>query len=425
MQTLLDIFRDRGLVEMVSDEVLGAELSKGCVPFYTGYDPTASSLQIGNLFAIVTMRRLQEAGHKPVVIVGGATGMIGDPSGKNAERNFLTQETIEQNVAGIRAQLETYLDFSSSSSGAVLLNNYDWLGAFNFIEFLRDVGKRFRMGEMLAKESVKRRISSEAGLSFTEFTYQMLQAYDFLHLYKTHGVRLQIGGGDQWGNITAGIDLVRKVEGAQVFGLVIPLVVDGQGKKFGKSEGGTIYLDPNVTSPYQMYQYLLNSDDASVITYLKYYTFLSMYDIRQLEETISENAGARQAQKTLAEEVVRFTHGEDGLQAALRATRVFFGEAIENLNDADLRGIFADVPSVEVSREQLAAGIGAIDLLAMTTLFSSKSEARRSIQQNGAYLNNLPLKEIDRVITIADLASETTLVLRKGKKNYSLVRITG
>ncbi len=425
MANLLEDFRARGLVEHVSDESLGELFGKESVSFYTGYDPTAPSLQIGNLFAIITMRRLQMAGHKPVIIVGGATGMIGDPSGKNAERNLLSEEVIAANIAGQRKQLEGLLDFDCGANSAILLNNHDWLGKFSFLEFLRDVGKRFRMGEMLSKESVKKRLNSEVGLSFTEFSYQMLQAYDFLHLYRTHNVKLQLGGGDQWGNIVAGIELTRKCEAASVYGMVIPLVTDGQGKKFGKSEGGTIYLDPNITSPYQMYQYLLNSDDTSVLTYLKYFTFLSMEEIADLEQTIKDAPEKREAQKTLASEVVKIVHGTKGLEAAERATRIFFGEKIENLKDSDLTAIFADVPSVSIKKDELAAGIGAIDLLAMTPLYGSKGEARRALQQNGASLNNVKFESMDQVVSTSDLASESTLVLRKGKKNYCLVRVEG
>ena len=425
MGKLLDELRERGLVEHVSDEALGDLLAKESVSFYTGYDPTASSLQIGNLFAIITMKRLQLAGHKPVIIVGGATGMIGDPSGKNAERNLLSEEVVQSNIASQRLQLERLLDFDCGDNSAIILNNKDWIGQMSFLEFLRDVGRRFRMGEMLAKESVKKRLNSEVGLSFTEFSYQMLQAHDFEYLYKNHNVKLQLGGGDQWGNITAGIDYIRKCEGETVFGMVIPLVTDGQGKKFGKSEGGTIYLDSEITSPYQMYQYLLNSDDTSVITYLKYFTFLSLEEIADLEKSTKEAPHERRAQKTLAEEVVRYVHGEEGLAGALQATRIFFGEKIENLQDRDLLSIFAEVPAVTINRSELSQGILAVDLLALTPLYKSKGEARRSLQQNGVSLNNVKFESVEQVVTLADLASESTLVVRKGKKNYCLVKIEG
>ncbi len=423
MGNLLEQLRERGLVEHVSDEALGELFDQEPVSFYTGYDPTAVSLQIGNLFAIVTMRRLQLAGHKPVIIVGGATGMIGDPSGKNAERNLLTEEVIQQNIAGQRRQLERLLDFDCGENSAVILNNKDWIGQMSFLEFLRDVGKRFRLGEMLAKESVKKRLNSEAGLSFTEFSYQLLQAYDFAYLYKNYGVKLQLGGGDQWGNITAGIEYIRKCEGESAYGMVIPLVTDGQGKKFGKSEGGTIYLDPEITSPYQMYQYLLNSDDTSVLTYLKYFTFLSLEEIAELEAATISAPHERRAQKTLAEAVVRYVHGEDGVNSALQATRIFFGEKIEHLADKDLLAIFADVPAVTIARSKLEAGMPAVDLLVETPLYKSKGEARRSLEQNGAALNNIKFTGVEQIVSLSDLASESTLVVRKGKKNYCLVKV--
>ncbi len=416
-------FEARGLVDIVSSEAVWKALETESVPFYAGYDPTSCSLQIGNLFAIITMRRLQLAGHRPVVLVGGATGMIGDPSGKSAERNLLDEEQIRANVAGIRAQLERFIDFDDGATGATLVNNYDWLGSFSLIGFLRDVGKRFRLGEMLARESVKRRLASEEGISFTEFTYQMLQAYDFLHLHRELGVRLQIGGSDQWGNITAGIDLVRKAAGAEVHGLVIPLVTDSQGKKFGKSEGGTVYLDAEMTSPYAMYQYLLNAEDASVVQYLKYFTFLSLDEIDALARETETNPGAREAQRVLATEVTRMVHGEAGLASAERATRIFFGEPIEQLAEGDLDAAFADAPAVTIPRSELEAGLNAVDLLARTPLFKSKGEARRAVQQKGAYINNNPLDDIGRTVTTGDLVTPTALVLRRGKKNYCLVRM--
>jgi len=317
----------RGLIEATSSEEIADILNNKKISFYIGYDPTAKSLQIGNLFAIITMKRFQQAGHKPYVLIGGATGMIGDPSGKSAERVLLTEEVIQANIEAQKKQFKIFLDFNENSNGAVMVNNYDWMGKFSFLEFLRDVGKRFRVTEMLAKESVKNRINSEAGISFTEFSYQMLQAYDFRYLAKEHNVVLQMGGGDQWGNITAGIDLARKMDGNHVHGIVIPLVTDAHGNKFGKSEGGTaIYLDPEMTSPYQMYQYLLNSDDASVVRYLKYFTFLSLEEIAVLEEKVKSEPHLREAQKVLASEVVKAVHGEAGLEAAMKATKIFFGE---------------------------------------------------------------------------------------------------
>jgi tyrosyl-tRNA synthetase len=425
----MDLYSDlrlRGLIESASitDENELKNLFNGKpISFYIGYDPTSPSLQIGNLLAIITMKRLQIKGHKPYVVIGGATGMIGDPSGKSAERVLLTEEIIATNIKGQKAQLNRLLDFNCGENSAVMVNNYDWISKFSFIDFLRDVGKRFRLSDMLAKDSVKSRLNSEAGISFTEFTYQMIQGYDFRHLAKTYNVTLQMGGGDQWGNITAGIDLARKMDGNNVHGVVTPLVTDSNGNKFGKSEGGTtIYLDPEITSPYQMYQFL-NTDDTSVIKYLNYFTFLSHAEIAKLQEEIKSAPHLRSAQKALAQEVVVTVHGEAGLEAALSATKIFFGEKFTHLKDKDLNAIFKDVPSVELKFSELEAGIPVADLLALTPLFGSKGEAKRSLEQKGVYLNN-DTTEMSLVVTKANLASETCIVIRKGKKNYCVVKFS-
>jgi tyrosyl-tRNA synthetase len=426
----MDLYSDlrlRGLIESssITDENELKNLFNGKpISFYIGYDPTSPSLQIGNLLAIITMKRLQLKGHKPYVVIGGATGMIGDPSGKSAERVLLTEEIIATNIKGQKAQLSRLLDFNCGENSAVMVNNYDWISKFSFIDFLRDVGKRFRLSDMLAKDSVKSRLNSEAGISFTEFTYQMIQGYDFRHLAKTYNVTLQMGGGDQWGNITAGIDLARKMDGHNVHGVVTPLVTDSNGNKFGKSEGGTtIYLDPEITSPYQMYQFLLNTDDTSVIKYLNYFTFLSHEQIAKLQEEMKSAPHLRSAQKALAQEVVVIVHGEAGLEAAMSATKIFFGEKITNLKDKDLNAIFKDVPSVEMKFSELEAGIPVADLLALTPLFGSKGEAKRSLEQKGVYLNN-DTTDMSLVVTKANLASETCIVIRKGKKNYCVVKFS-
>ena len=412
----------RGLIADVSNTEIKEILNTKKISFYIGYDPTAKSLQIGNLFAMITMKRFQEAGHKPYVLLGGATGMIGDPSGKSTERVLLTEEVIRENIEAQKKQFQRILKFDGANP-AIMVNNYDWMGQFSFLGFLRDVGKRFRISEMIAKDSVKKRLESEVGLSFTEFCYQMLQAYDFRHLALHNDVILQMGGGDQWGNITAGIDYARKMDARQVYGIVIPLVTDSNGNKFGKSEGGTaIYLDPEMTSPYQMYQFLLNSDDSSVVKYLKYFTFLSLDEIAILEEKTKTEAHLRNAQKTLAAEVVKLVHGEEGLNAALTATKIFFGERITNLKDKDLNAIFQDVPSVELKRSDLQLGIPYLDLLAATPLFGSKGEAKRSVEQKGVYLNNDTVPEMSAKLDESHLASETCMVIRKGKKNYCVIK---
>ncbi|MCL2000541.1 MAG: tyrosine--tRNA ligase [Planctomycetes bacterium] len=418
----LETLAERGIVNTVSDPALGSLFARESVSFYCGYDPSFKSLQIGNLFAVVTMRRLQELGHRPVVLIGGATGCIGDPSGRSTERNLLGLEVIEQNVQSIRRQLESLIDFSGGAAGAILVNNYDWLSKFTLLDFLRDAGQRFRVGEMLARESIKRRMESEEGVSFTEFSYQILQACDYLHLYQEHGVKLQIGGGDQWGNIAAGIDLVRRVESAQVFGMVIPLVTDSQGRKFGKSTSGAIYLDPEISSPYQMYQFLMNAEDSCVIGYLKYYTFLSLEEITALAVEMRDRPESRQAQRCLASEVVKFVHGREGLAQAEKATAIFFGEAIENVTEADIQGIFSEVPKVELPRDRLAEGMNVVELLAATTLWKGKNEARRFIKQRGAYLNNQPVETLDMCVDSSHLIGDGSMVVRKGKKNYALIR---
>jgi tyrosyl-tRNA synthetase len=431
MSNAVDLYTDlklRGLIEASSlndENELKKLLNGPGFSFYIGYDPTSPSLQIGNLLAIITMKRLQQKGHKPFVVIGGATGMIGDPSGKSSERVLLTEEIIAINIQGQKSQLSRLLDFNCGENSAVMVNNFDWISKFSFIDFLRDVGKRFRLSDMLAKDSVKSRLNSDAGISFTEFTYQMIQAYDFRHLAKAHNVTLQMGGGDQWGNITAGIDLARKMDGHNVHGIVTPLVTDSNGNKFGKSEGGTtIYLDAEMTSPYQMYQFLLNTDDSSVIKYLQYFTFLSHDEINTLALELTTAAHLRLAQKKLAQEVVLTVHGVAGLASAEAATKIFFGEKIHNLKDKDLHAIFKDVPSVELTFTELKAGIPISDLLALTPLFASKGEAKRSLEQKGVYLNNDGITDLALVITNTDLASETCLVIRKGKKNYCVVKFS-
>ncbi|MBF0367262.1 MAG: tyrosine--tRNA ligase [Oligoflexia bacterium] len=423
---MYDLYTDlveRGIIENTSSEKIKDLLNQQKIAFYAGYDPTFKSLQIGNLFAIVTMKRLQQAGHRPIVLVGGATGMIGDPSGKNSERNLLDEETISANLCAQEKQLRKLLDFENPDCGAMVVNNYDWFKGMNLIHFLRDVGKSFRLSEMLAKDSVKSRLNSEVGISFTEFTYQILQAYDFVFLFKEHGALLQLGGSDQWGNITAGIDLIRKTYQKEAYGLVIPLVTDSQGKKFGKSEGGTVYLDPEITSPYKMYQYLLNTEDSIVIKYLKYYSFLSLPEIAELEHLTVSAPEKREAQKVLAREVTKYVHGEEGLLSAENATKIFFGEKIGNTPASELLSIFMDVPSITLESSKIDAGINILDLLSITPLYKSKGEARRAIAQNGVYINNDTLSNPELIIGKEHFIDGKLLILRKGKKNYCLVSI--
>lgn len=411
----------RGIIEASSSEELASKLNTTSMSFYCGYDPSAKSLQLGNLFTIVTCMRFQEAGHKPYMLVGGATGMIGDPSGKSEERNLLDEDTLKSNIEGITKQLGQFVRFDDSKNCAVMVNNHDWWSGIGFLDFLRTIGKRFRVSEMLAKDSVKSRITSDAGISLTEFSYQVLQAYDFVSLNKLHKVNLQIGGSDQWGNMTAGTDLVRKMNGEHVYCFTMPLITDQNGKKFGKSEGNAIYLDPEMTSPYKMYQFLLNTDDSIVDGLLKKYTFLSLSQIAELEATTKAEPHLRSAQKALASEVVKLVHGQAGLDSALSATSFFFGAKIENVSDAEISSIFEDVPSITASKSFLENG-DLLELLALTPLYTSKGEARRSVEQNGVSLNNTKISGIDKKITKEDLASETALIFRKGKKNYCLVK---
>ncbi len=421
MAHIIETLTERGFVSQLSDQDLAKKITQP-VTVYAGFDPTSDSLHIGSLLQIMLLAQFQRHGHRPIAVVGGATAMIGDPSGKSEERNLLDEETIAKNLAGIRSQLEKHLDFESKETGALVVNNADWIHPFRFVDFLRDVGKNFRMGEMLGKESVRKRLDSEAGLSFTEFSYQLLQAYDFLHLFREHNCTLQVGGDDQWGNITAGTMLIRKVEGAAAYGLTSPLITKSDGSKFGKTEGGNVWLDPEKTSSYQFYQYWINSEDSDVVKLLKYFTFLPIEQIHELEKQVATEPEKREAQKVLAEEVTKLIHGEDGLQKALQASRVLFGEEISGLSDADLSGIFADVPSTKIEQSRLNEGILIIDALAESKLCSSKGEAKRAVKEGGVYVNNSRVSELDATLTSEHLASETIMVLRRGKKKYHLLK---
>jgi tyrosyl-tRNA synthetase len=423
----MDLLSDltwRGLVnQSTHPEQLGGWLASGQRTLYCGFDPTSDSLHVGSLLPALTLRRFQKAGHRPIALVGGATGMIGDPSGKSEERNLLSVDQLEKNVAGIQRQLRGLLDFSGSQ-GALLLNNFDWMRDFSCLDFLRDVGKHFPVNMMLAKDSVKGRLDRDSGISYTEFSYMLLQAYDFVYLNRHHGCELQIGGSDQWGNITAGIDLARRMHGVQLYGLTCPLLLKSDGTKMGKTERGAIYLAADKTSPYAFYQYWINIADADAATCLRFLTELSREEIESLDVSRASQPHLRDSQKRLAEELTRLIHGEGGLAAAKKATDVFFGAAIENLTDAQLSDIFADVPSQTVPRDRLSGdGLPLVDALVESGLAKSKSEARRTIAQGGAYVNNRPRNDVETKLTTADMASETVMVLRSGKKKYALLRI--
>ncbi|MCA9267354.1 MAG: tyrosine--tRNA ligase [Planctomycetales bacterium] len=424
---MLDILSDlrwRGLVHQTTDdEHLAAWLNEKPRTVYAGFDPTADSLHVGSLLPLATLRRFQRAGHRPIALVGGATGMIGDPSGKSEERNLLDAAALRRNVEGMAAQMRNFLDFDAAENAAALVNNFDWMSQFSYLEFLRDIGKNFPVNVMLAKDSVKSRLEGDAGISYTEFSYMLLQAFDFVHLNTKFGCELQIGGSDQWGNITAGIDLARRMKSVQLFGLTMPLLLTSDGRKMGKTERGTVWLSAEKTSPYQFYQYWFNVADDDAGRCLRMLTELSREEIESLDEARASAPQARESQKRLAEELTRLAHGEPGLSVAQRATEIFFGADIHNLSDAQLVQIFADVPSNELARGRLAdAGLNIIDALCEAGLAKSKGEARRTVQQGGAYVNNRRVAGIDRQLTADDLASETVLVLRSGRRNYALLR---
>ena len=421
---MTDIFEDlkwRGLIhQTTADDFLPGWLNSGSRTLYAGFDPTADSLHVGSLLPLMVLRRFQKAGHRPIAIAGGATGMIGDPSGKSAERNLQTQEQLDANLAGIEQQMRHVLDFDCGDNSAILVNNNDWMSKFSYIEFLRDVGKNFPVNVMLGKDSVKSRLGSEAGLSYTEFSYMLLQAYDFAHLNKQYGCELQVGGSDQWGNVTAGIDLGRRMNSVQLYGMTCPLLTKSDGTKMGKTESGAVWLSPERTSPYQFYQYWINVADEDTGNCLRFLTELSHDEITALDESREKEAHKRESQKRLAEELTRLIHGESGLKSAVQATEIFFGAEIESLTDAELGQIFSDVPSSEQPASILADGFGLIDAVATTG--KSKGDARRSIKQGSIYVNNRRVDDLEYKLTQKDLASESVIVLRSGKRNYSLLR---
>jgi tyrosyl-tRNA synthetase len=425
---MTDIFSElqwRGLIhQTTADDKLQGWLNEGSRTLYAGFDPTADSLHVGSLLPLMMLRRFQKAGHRPIAIVGGATGMIGDPSGKSAERNLLDQEQLDANIAGIKVQMEHLLDFDSGDTAAVLVNNNDWMKEFSYTAFLRDVGKNFPVNVMLGKDSVKSRLTSEAGLSYTEFSYMLLQAYDFVRLNQDYNCELQIGGSDQWGNVTAGIDLGRRMLSKQLYGITCPLLTKSDGAKMGKTESGAIWLSAERTSPYEFFQYWRNVDDNDVDMCLKFLTELTEQEISSLAESRAADASKRESQIRLAEEVTTLIHGPDGLKKAKLAGEVLFGAEISDLSDADLNQIFAEVPSAEFPMKQLEnEGLSLIDALALTGLCKSKGEARRTIKENGANVNNVRESDIEKKLTSGDLASESIIVLRRGKKKFALVKL--
>jgi len=406
----------RGFVQQATPG-LATQFAKGPVTAYCGFDPTAPSLQLGNLMPLMLLANLQRAGHRPIVLMGGGTGLIGDPSGKAGERPLLSKEQIKQNLQHQRDQMARFLEFGAGPTAALLLDNAKWLGTQGLIDFLRDVGKHFTVNIMLQKESVKARL--EAGLSYTEFSYMLLQAYDFLHLFRERQCTLQVGGSDQWGNITAGVDLIRRIENAEAHGLVASLVTMASGKKFGKSEEGAIYLDPQLTSPYKFYQFWINTDDRDVEKYLKLFTHLPKEAIDGVMAEHARQAAKRPAQRALATAVTKLVHGADTLAGVQAASAILFGEEQAEVHPQVFDILAGEIPTVTVSPE---ADITIVDLVTQSGLAKSKGEARRSVEQGGIYINQLRVDDVGRKIATEDWIGGKNLLLRKGKKEYALLR---
>ena len=409
-----------------TEEMLEKEMASA----YVGIDPTADSLHIGHLVGVMMLKHFQRAGHRPLALIGGATGMIGDPSGKSKERNLLTEEALRHNQESIKKQLERFLDFSSDSPNAAkLVNNYDWMKDFSFLDFIRDVGKHITVNYMMAKDSVKKRLSSESaeGMSFTEFTYQLVQGYDFLHLYREMNCKLQMGGSDQWGNITTGTELVRRKEQGSAFALTCPLITKADGTKFGKTEEGNVWLDRKLTSPYKFYQFWLNTSDEDAERYIKIFTLLDEEEISGLVNEHKEAPHERKLQKKLADEMTIMVHSAEDLENALKASEILFGKATEeslrSIDAETLVDIFSGVPQFEISRTELEGGMDIIAFGAQQTqIFNSNGEARKMIQANGFSINKNKV-DLEKSITIEDLISDQYIVAQKGKKNYFLVKV--
>ncbi|MBA2726813.1 MAG: tyrosine--tRNA ligase [Parachlamydiaceae bacterium] len=422
MANVLNILEERGFVDAVTSEELREKLNSP-LKVYCGFDPTGDSLHLGHMVAIMGLAWFQRCGHTPIALVGGATGMIGDPSGRSSERSILDEATIKQNVIGIQKNLETVLDSINPTTKPIYLNNYDWFKTFSFIDFLRDVGKYFRIGTMLAKDSVRSRMASEEGISFTEFSYQLLQSYDFFYLNEKYDITLQIGGSDQWGNITAGCELVRKMSGNSVYGVTFPLMTRSDGQKFGKSEKGAIWLSPEKLAPYEFYQYLVRVSDQDVITLMKLLTFMEMSEIHHYQTLMQKSDYTpNTAQKRLAEEVTRIVHGDSGLNIALKVTQGVAPGAETVLDSATLEAIAGDMPSKTVAIDDIM-GLQFVDVLVKIGLQNSKGEARRLLRNGGFYLNNQKIENESAVLQLKDLIDGHLLLLSVGKKNKLLVRV--
>ena len=419
----MDILQDlekRGLIQQTTNEEgLKNHLAEKQVKLYCGFDPTGDSLHIGHLLPVTMLKRFQDAGHKPIALIGGGTGMIGDPSGRSSERSLNTAETVKGYADALTNQLNGLLNFDGSKNSVVARNNHDWLSEMSVIDFLRDAGKHFTVNYMLAKDAVASRI--EEGISYTEFSYMLLQSIDYLNLYKQEGVSLQIGGSDQWGNITAGLEFIRRSvddENIEAFGLTVPLITKADGTKFGKTAGGAIWLDPEKTSPYEFYQFWFNTDDRDVLRFLNYFTFLSHEELADIAKETEANPGARAAQKRLAEEVTTFVHGTDALNRAIKISEALFSGDIKQLSTDEIKEGFKDVPTYETADKEL----GLVDLLVQAKISPSKRQAREDIKNGAIYINGERNQEVDHVITESDRLDDTFTVIRRGRRNYSLVR---
>lgn len=412
---------------MIHDIMPGTEeaLNKGVSSGYIGFDPTADSLHVGHLVQIMTLVHFQRAGHRPFALVGGATGMVGDPSGKSQERNLLDEETLQHNVNCVKAQLEKFLDFNAEQNPATLVNNYDWFKGMSFLEFIRDVGKHISVNYMMAKDSVKSRL--ETGMSFTEFSYQLVQGYDFYHLNKKHACIIQLGGSDQWGNIVTGTELIRRKGGGEAYAVTTPLIKKADGTKFGKTEGGSVWLDPEKTTPYQFYQFWLNASDADAPNYIRIFTLKSKEEIEAIEAEHANAPHLRVLQKAIAEDITIRVHGDEALKTAIAASNILFGKSSEEdlraLSEKDFLSVFEGIPSAEVSRDELKSGLGVIDgLSAKTGFLASNGEARRELKANAVSVNKAKVDE-NYVLTEKDLISGKYILLGKGKKNNYLIKV--
>jgi tyrosyl-tRNA synthetase len=422
---IIDELKWRGLYADCTDvEALTKRLAAGPAALYCGFDPSGDSLHVGSLVGQLMLRRFQLHGNRPIALAGGATGMIGDPSGKSAERNLLSREQLDQNLSSIKAQLSRILDFDAKANPARMVDNASWTAGLGYLDFLRDVGKHFSINVMVAKDSVRSRMEGEGGISYTEFSYMLLQAHDFYHLRKAHDCELQIGGSDQWGNITAGTDLIRKKLGVPSWGLTFPLITKADGTKFGKTEDGAVWLDPKKTSPYRFYQYFINTEDSMVSAYLRKFTLLARGEIEELEAKHNANPAAREAHRALAREVTTIVHGRTACDDALRASEIMFGGGLEGITEPLFRDVAGEIPTRPLEKSKLeGAGSALTDLLVHSGLCPSKGQARKDIEGGGIYLNNVRVSEAGRAVTLGDLLFGRYLLLRKGKRSYSLLEL--